>query len=252
MKLYWHVVFWVLMVLILTVSFAPTYSSLQESFYFVSMLLPVVIATCYFFNYFLLPRYLFTKKYGLFVLYFLYTLVISVYLEMWVITLSFILLAEYQYANMSPIGANIFVLAVTQYFIVLVFSFILLIRRNFLKESDLEEFIEEKKLNETTHIMVRENRQMRSIQLDRVLYIESLSDYVQIHLENESPIITKEKIGALGTRLPNSFIRIHRSFIINQSKITTYTKEEVLIGRFELPISRKYKKEVWSLLQEAH
>jgi DNA-binding LytR/AlgR family response regulator len=44
--------------------------------------------------------------------------------------------------------------------------------------------------------------------------------------------------------LPDHFIRIHRSFIVNSTKISSYSREHVRVGEKELPISRTYKKEV--------
>ena len=48
--------------------------------------------------------------------------------------------------------------------------------------------------------------------------------------------------------LPDGFLRIHRSFIVNRSKISTFSREYVIIGEKELPISRSYKQEVVSRL----
>jgi hypothetical protein len=58
------------------------------------MLLPVAVGTSYSFNYFLVPRYLLKKRYKKFSLYLAYLLIVSTWLEMWVITGSFILLAD--------------------------------------------------------------------------------------------------------------------------------------------------------------
>ena len=54
----------------------------------------------------------------------------------------------------------------------------------------------------------------------------------------------QEKISALAERLPSTFIRIHRSFLVNSDKISSYNAEEVRIGDLHLPIGRKYKKQV--------
>ena len=41
--------------------------------------------------------------------------------------------------------------------------------------------------------------------------------------------------------LPEDFIRIHRSFIVNRAKISKFSREFVMLGEKELPISRSYK-----------
>ena len=48
MKATLHVIFWIAVLLLLTFIYRPYYHTASESFYFVSMLLPVIIGTCYF------------------------------------------------------------------------------------------------------------------------------------------------------------------------------------------------------------
>ncbi|WP_343855661.1 LytTR family DNA-binding domain-containing protein [Fulvivirga kasyanovii] len=248
MKSYVHIIFWIVTLVLLSVIFAPYYSSFEESFYFVSMLMPVVIGTCYFFNFYLVPKYLLVRRYGAFILYSIYMLLVSLYLEMLVIMLAFIFLAEYSYHNMSPVSSDVFVLAVTLYFIVFLFSFILLIRRTFIKEHDINALKAEKQKYEVGQFTIRSERQLKTLTYDEVTYIESLGDYVKIHLNNSTHVVTKEKISKLEERLPEMFVRIHRSFIVNKQSVSAYNKEEVSIGELQLPISRTYKKLAWERL----
>lgn len=248
MKVIKHVVFWLGILVLLTFLFAPYYTSVSESFYFVSMLLPVVIGTNYFFNLILVPNFLLKKRYSKFVLYSIYMLIISLYLEMVVITLSFIFLAQYSYENMSPVSSDIFLLAVTMYFIVLLFSFIMLIKKSFVKETTIETLQEEKIKNQQVSFTIRSERQMKTLLFDEVLFIESLSDYIKVHLENGTSVISKEKISKLEEKLPECFVRTHRSFIVNKGKVTALNKEILQIGELELPISRTYRKTAWNSL----
>jgi two-component system response regulator LytT len=248
MKATLHVIFWIAILLLLTFVYGPYYHSISESFYFVSMLLPVIIGTCYFFNFYLVPKFLFTKKYAKFILYSVYMLIISLYLEMLVIVLSFIILAHFSYQNMSPVSSDIFILAITLYFIVLLFSFILLVQQSFAKEKAIEALEKEKRKALEKSLTVRSKRQMRSLLFDEILYIESLSDYVKIYLTSKEIVITKEKISRLEERLPEMFVRIHRSFIVNKHKVSSFNKEMVTIGNQPLPLSRTYKNRAWDKL----
>ena len=248
MKTYFHLLFWIATLLLLTFIYSPYYRSVSESFYFVSILLPVIIGTSYFFNFHLVPKFLLTKKYAKFILYSVYMLIISLYLEMLVIMLSFIILAHFSYQNMSPVSSDIFILAITLYFVVLLFSFILLIKQSFAKEKTIESLEKEKKKELEKSLTVRSKRQMRTLLFDDILYFESLSDYVKINLVNHETVVTKEKISKLELRLPEMFVRIHRSFIVNKHKVTVFTRESLTIGEQILPISRSYKNEAWDRL----
>ncbi len=99
-------------------------------------------------------------------------------------------------------------------------------------------------------IFVRSNRRMLKVDFSDILYVESYSDYIKIHLENET-IVTRETISAIEAKLPKTkFIRIHRSYVICLSKIQSFTNEEVTVNRKALPISRSYKKEVLKHLEK--
>jgi len=98
-------------------------------------------------------------------------------------------------------------------------------------------------------IFVRSDRKMIKINFSDIKYVESISDYIKIHLIDKA-IVTRETITNIEARLPkNNFIRIHRSFIVSISKIESFTNEFIEIGRKALPISRSYKKEVLSRLE---
>jgi DNA-binding LytR/AlgR family response regulator len=103
---------------------------------------------------------------------------------------------------------------------------------------------------ESNHFMfVRSDRRMIKIDFEAIIYIESFSDYIKIHLANET-IVTRETISAIEAKLPNKqFIRIHRSFIISLAHISSFTNEHIVINGQALTISRSYKKEVLDLLE---
>lgn len=90
--------------------FGRQHSNYLQTFFFVSLLLPVTIATTYFFNYFLVPRYFMREHYVLFVLYIVYTVLASLFLEMVVASITFVVIARLQLGNMSPASVDIFFL----------------------------------------------------------------------------------------------------------------------------------------------
>jgi DNA-binding LytR/AlgR family response regulator len=104
--------------------------------------------------------------------------------------------------------------------------------------------IENRKNYDKGHLYFRVDRKMVKVILDEILYIESLKDYVKIVMPSKT-VITRQSISALEEMLPrDSFIRIHRSFIVATNKIESYSHEVIVIAKKELPISRMYKHEV--------
>jgi len=98
-------------------------------------------------------------------------------------------------------------------------------------------------------MFVRSDRKMIKINFNKIKYIESLGDYLQIHTLNKV-IVTRETISNIETKLPiEGFLRIHRSFVISYSFIKSYTNEWVEIDTKTLPISRSYKATVLKKLE---
>ncbi len=99
-------------------------------------------------------------------------------------------------------------------------------------------------------MFVRSERVMIKIDFKSVIYVESYSDYIKIHLEDKT-IVTRETISAIEAKLPkDKFIRIHRSYIISISRIKSFTNEQITILDKSLPISRSYKQEVLHTLEK--
>lgn len=99
-------------------------------------------------------------------------------------------------------------------------------------------------------MFVRSERKMIKIDYDAIIYIESYSDYLKIHLENNS-VVTRETISSIEAKLPkHQFLRIHRSYIISINSIQSFTNEHITINNQALPISRSYKKDVLRHLEK--
>ncbi|MEL4457055.1 LytTR family DNA-binding domain-containing protein [Lutimonas vermicola] len=93
-------------------------------------------------------------------------------------------------------------------------------------------------------IFVRADRKMVKINFDELDYIESLSDYLKIHVNNKV-IITRETISSIEAKLPKQdFMRVHRSYIVSINKIQSFTPEFIEIKNKAIPISRSYKNDV--------
>jgi DNA-binding LytR/AlgR family response regulator len=83
------------------------------------------------------------------------------------------------------------------------------------------------------------------------LYIESLKDYIKIFLAGEpKPILTLMSMKNMEEMLPSErFIRVHRSFIVQKSKIESVNKNRLVINRRQIPIGETYKQAFMALIE---
>lgn len=100
------------------------------------------------------------------------------------------------------------------------------------------------------HIYVYSNKKHIKVLLGDVLYIESIKDYLKIHMINETVVI-KERISHFENQLPDSlFRRVHRSYIVNIPQVTAFTHNDIEIGKIEIPIGGMYKDKILGILKK--
>jgi DNA-binding LytR/AlgR family response regulator len=82
-----------------------------------------------------------------------------------------------------------------------------------------------------------------------IVYIEGLKDYIKIHLKSsQRPVVTRMPMKTIEEQLPlDSFIRIHKSYIVSIAYITAVRKASVFIDALELPVSDNYRDNITAL-----
>lgn len=97
-------------------------------------------------------------------------------------------------------------------------------------------------------IYVKENKKVIKVSLKEILYIEGLSEYVQIYTTGKK-IITKTSMTSMIEKLPeDEFIRIHKSFIVAKRRVEAFTSTSIEVPGKILPIGRSYKNAVLNAL----
>lgn len=93
------------------------------------------------------------------------------------------------------------------------------------------------------YIIVRSEYKLVQVRIADILYIEGLKDYVKIYVEgSEKSIMTLLSMKALEQTLPSdTFMRVHRSYIVNLSKIKVIERNRIIFGRTQIPVSESYK-----------
>ena len=125
-----------------------------------------------------------------------------------------------------------------------------LFQLNLQAEKENQKAAETKAESNHPFLYVRADRKMVKILFNEIMFIESLKDYIKIVTTNKT-IITRQSISSLEQMLPkDSFLRIHRSFIVSLSRIDSYNGETIDIAKNELPIGRFFKHEVNNYLSK--
>lgn len=92
------------------------------------------------------------------------------------------------------------------------------------------------------YLFVKSEHNLIKIRQNEILYIESLKDYVKIHLEGKKhPVLTLHNLKTIFQLLDaDKFIRVHRSYIVSIDKIESLRKKRIFIGECEIPLGELY------------
>lgn len=93
------------------------------------------------------------------------------------------------------------------------------------------------------YIYVKVEHQLVKIDIEDIVYIEGLKDYVKIHLKTaDKPLLTLTSLKKLQEKLStNQFLRLHRSYIVATGAIRTATKTSVQVGDTTIYVSNQFK-----------
>lgn len=127
--------------------------------------------------------------------------------------------------------------------------------KRFLKAANRAKAISESVSFTTTtddeqHIFVKSGSDLIKLNYSSIEYIEAFADYVQIHTKEKryTVLSTMKSIHAkLGD---TDFLRVHRSFIVALNKIESMSENALVVGKKQVKVSRKYKKELKERLND--
>ena len=94
------------------------------------------------------------------------------------------------------------------------------------------------------YLLIRTEYKVQKTDFSTMLYIEGLGDYLVFYLTT-GKLMTLERMKNIEQVLPNEcFIRIHRSYIVNMSKIDYFEKGKIVISGQHLPVGDTFKSAV--------
>ena len=109
------------------------------------------------------------------------------------------------------------------------------------KESDLIAAIELAKIkNKVNYVIVKNGFDELKVNFEDILFLKSDKNYVDIQLVNKT-ITVRNTLDNFYKELDSDiFCRVHRSYVVNKSKVTQKKSASIKIDEFELPISRNF------------
>ncbi len=93
-------------------------------------------------------------------------------------------------------------------------------------------------------LTIKADRKFVRLPIGKIVYVEGVKDYIKIHLEDRK-VITRLTIKGIEGMLPKDrFMRIHKSYIVNIGKITSFDSKSVEIGGKDVAIGQSFQAKV--------
>ena len=100
------------------------------------------------------------------------------------------------------------------------------------------------------YLFLKVDRKFVKVQVNDILYIESLKDYIKVKTK-ESSFVSYQTLSSVTEKLPaEKFIRVHRSFTIAIDKVNVIEGSFVEIDGKTIPISREHKQSFLQMMQK--
>ncbi|WP_370276416.1 LytR/AlgR family response regulator transcription factor [Lutibacter sp. HS1-25] len=110
-----------------------------------------------------------------------------------------------------------------------------------LKRNEAETVVQPLSMQTSDFIFVKSEYENLKVNLNTILYIEGLKDYIKIYTSDPKPILTLNSLKAFEEKLPTNFIRVHRSFIVSLNHINSVQRNRIIIDKVYIPIGQNYK-----------
>jgi DNA-binding LytR/AlgR family response regulator len=98
------------------------------------------------------------------------------------------------------------------------------------------------------YLMIKVEYRTVKIEVSKILFVEGLKDYVKIYC-GDKPVLTKTTLKNLEEKLPSDeFIRVHKSFIVQFSKIASIENNRILINDRRIPVGNQHKRQFYNMI----
>ncbi|WP_109301055.1 LytTR family DNA-binding domain-containing protein [Aquimarina sp. AU474] len=101
--------------------------------------------------------------------------------------------------------------------------------------------IEEKEVIKS--IFIKSDKKILKLNFDDIFYVEAYGNYIKIYTDNM--VLTPQTLSDFLSKIPDSFLRIHKSFVINFDHLKLIDGNQIILqNETKLPIGKSYRKDV--------
>ena len=112
------------------------------------------------------------------------------------------------------------------------------------KAQDYFNYLHSSRNSNQQSLYIRSEYSLVKIPFEEILFLETMDDYIKIYCVNKRTVLTLSSMSKIFEKLPQGeFVRVHRSYTIPFSKITSVKGKSIFLNNIEIPLGNTYIQE---------
>jgi len=91
------------------------------------------------------------------------------------------------------------------------------------------------------YTFIKSDKKLIKLKFDDILFIKGLGNYVELYLKKSKKYIYYKTLKELIDKLPNEFMRVHNSYIINLKNVDYFKDNHLIISEHKVTVAKSYK-----------
>ncbi len=96
-------------------------------------------------------------------------------------------------------------------------------------------------MSDISYTLIKSGKKLIKLRFDDMLFIKGLGNYVEIVIKDETKYIYYKSLKELINKLPDDFMRVHNSYIVNLKNVDFVEDNHFVIGKHKITIAKTYK-----------
>lgn len=103
---------------------------------------------------------------------------------------------------------------------------------------------------EQNFTFIKTDKKLIKLYFDDILFVKGLGNYVEIVVKNKLKYVYYKTLKELINKLPDEFMRVHNSYIINLKNVQQIEDNHLIIDEYKITIAKSYKNCLLSCIEE--
>ena len=105
-------------------------------------------------------------------------------------------------------------------------------------------------MDNRTFAFIRTDKKLVKIFFKNITIIKGLGNYVEVHTTDQKKYIYYKSLKDLIENLPEEFMRVHHSYIVNLTNIDSFEDNQLVCGNLKITVAKSYKECLTKVLSQ--